>query len=166
MKALLKNPVLYYIAVPVLVGLWPILVAAVYLPQAKADKQTQIELYKKGQDIIEQIRTLDPDRLKLNEPNGTEVTFTYDVAVNQIAVLCNMTGISIYLKPYYASDNRRPKNPDRQSRLKAGRYHDICKIPFADSDSLAGLQCTNLKMDTKENLPDVWDITIDFKYYY
>jgi hypothetical protein len=166
MKDILKNPVLYYIAVPVLVSLWPILVFAVYLPQAKTNKQTQIEMYKKGQDVIEQIRTLDPDRLKPTGPNDTEVTFTYDIAVNQIAVLCNMPASQYTLNPTMPQTTGGQKTQTAKVSLKQVDITTFAKFLSLIQTRWPGLQCTNLKLDTKENMPDVWDIIIDFKYYY
>ncbi len=166
MKALLKNPVLYYIAVPVLVGLWPLLVAAVYLPEAKTNKQTQIDLYKKGQDIIEQIRTLDPDRAKLVDPNSAEVPFTYDIAVNHIAVLCGMPASQYTSNPAMPMTTGGQTTQTANVSLKQVDITTFAKFLSLIQTRWPSLQCTNLKMNTKENLPDVWDITIQFKYFY
>ena len=167
MKTLLKNPFLYYIAVPVLIGLWPLLVAAVYLPQAQENKNNQIKLYQNGQDIIEQIKILDPDRMKLaTDANGAEVLFTYDIAVNQMAGLCGIPASQYTLNPSMPGTVSGQKIQTAKVSLKQVDITTFAKFLSQIQTRWPGLQCTNLKMSTKENLPDVWDINIDFKYYY
>ena len=55
MKDIYKNPTLYYVLVPVVVVLWPLLVWAVYLPEAEENWQDEKAQYKKAQKIIEEI---------------------------------------------------------------------------------------------------------------
>jgi hypothetical protein len=38
MREVYKNPMLYYLLIPVLVGIWPLLVWGVYLPRAEQDR--------------------------------------------------------------------------------------------------------------------------------
>ena len=166
MKDILKNPVLYYIAVPILVGLWPLLVAAVYLPEAKTNKEAQIVIYQKGQDVIEQILTLDPDRLKLAGPNSTEVSFTYDIAVNQMAVHCNIPASQYTSNPALPMTTSGQKTQTANVSLKQVDITTFAKFLSLIQTRWPSLQCTNLNMKTKENLPDIWDITIQFKYFY
>jgi hypothetical protein len=166
MKDILKNPVLYYIAVPVLLCIWPVLVVAYYLPAARQHKDTQVEQYKTGIQIMDKILTLDPDRLKLVDPNSKEVAFTYDIAVNQIAGQCSISSNQ------YTVNSAMPMVTGGQKTQTANislKQVDITK--FARFISLIqirwpNLECINLKLDKKDNLPDSWDIAIQFKYYY
>lgn len=166
MKDILKNPVLYYIAIPVLVGLWPLLVFAVYLPAAKADKDNKIDQYKEAQNVMTQILILDPDRLKLADPNGADTEFTFDTAVYQIASKCNIPEAKFDLNPSMTMTSGGQKTQSANVGLK-----QIDIITFARFISMIqtrwpNLQCTRLKLDQKESMPDVWDIDVDFKYYF
>ena len=87
MKDVYKNPILYYIAVPVIVGLWPLLVWAIYLPNAQKDVEEQMAQYKRAEPIMMEIFTLEPDRLEFADANDTAADFTYGEAIDRIASL-------------------------------------------------------------------------------
>ena len=76
MKDIYRNPILYYIAVPVIVGLWPLLVWAIYLPTAQKDVEEQMSQYEKAEPIIMEIFTLEPERLEFIDANNTAADFT------------------------------------------------------------------------------------------
>src|SRR4030042_51625 len=90
MKDILKNPILYYILVPALVALWPLLVWGVYLPAAKRDWQTESKQYEKAQGIINEILVIDPDRLNFADTQNTAAEFDYASALDQIAGSCGI----------------------------------------------------------------------------
>ncbi len=166
MKDILKNPVLYYIAVPVLAGLWPLLVFAVYLPAARTNMDKQIKLYKDANDVMVQILTLDPDRLKLADANIADVEFTYDKAVFQIASLCNIPSAKFDFHSLMVMTTGGQKTQSAKVSLKQVDITTFAKFLSMIQTRWPNLQGTILKMDKKENLPDVWDIDIDFKYYF
>ena len=77
MKDIFKNPTFYYIAIPIMVGLWPLLVWAIYLPAAQENLKQEFKLCKDANDIMLQILTLDPQRIELVDPNETDTEFSY-----------------------------------------------------------------------------------------
>ncbi|GAG44420.1 unnamed protein product, partial [marine sediment metagenome] len=81
MKDIYKNPILYYILVPVVVALWPLLVWSVYLPQAQEVWQYEKKQYIRAEKTIDEILALDNGRLESVDPNktGTEFDYTYEV---------------------------------------------------------------------------------------
>ena len=48
MRDLYKNPILYYVLVPVIVGLWPLLVWAIYIPEAQNNVQEHMSKYQEA----------------------------------------------------------------------------------------------------------------------
>ena len=90
MKDIYKNPILYYIAVPVVVGLWPLLVWAIYLPAAEKNIENQQKQYREGEGIMMGILTLDPDRLEFVDPNDTDMEFSYANAIREVALKCGI----------------------------------------------------------------------------
>jgi len=168
MKDIYKNPILYYIAVPVIVGLWPLLVWAIYLPNAQKDVEEQIAQYKKADPIMMEILTLEPDRLEFTDSNDTAADFTYGEAIDRVASLCRIPPS----KYNFSSAMTTPTNDQKsQSATVDLKQVDIRKFArFLSMMQLrwANLQCEQLKLTKKQNLPDndIWDVDIKFKYYY
>jgi hypothetical protein len=168
MKDIYKNPILYYILVPILVGLWPLLVWAMYLPSAESDVQEQMAEYKKAEPIMTKIIDIDPGRLDFADPNDTAAEFTYGGAVDWVASLCKI--------PPAAYGVSAPKiitvnNQKVQTATVDLRQIDIVRFcKFLDMIQLrwGNLQCERVKLTWKEGLAnkDLWDMDIEFKYYY
>lgn len=168
MKDVYKNPILYYIAIPVVLGLWPLLVGAVYLPAAQEDKDKQIAEYGRAEQIMIEILTLDPERLEFAEPNEAATEFTYSGVVDKVASLCDISPSNCNVNTGIITETKNQKSQTANVDLK---QVDIVKFArFLSMIQLrwANLQCESVKLTRKENLPsnDVWDADIKFKYYY
>jgi len=166
MKDIYKNPILYYIVVPVIVGMWPLLVWAMYLPAAQEDIKDQRAQYRKAEAIMMEILSLDPDRLEFADANDTDVEFAYDRAVAMIASSCGIPPSKYKLNSATIIPTREQKTQSANVDLK-----QIGVVKFAKFLSMIqlrwpSLQCERLKLTQKEGLPDVWNVTIEFKYYY
>ncbi len=168
MKDIYKNPVLYYIGVPVLVGLWPLLVWAMYLPVAEQDVQEHIAQYKKAEPVMMEILTLDPGRLDFADPNDTAAEFTYGGAVDWVASLCKIppTAYGVSAPRVMTVNNQKVQTANVDLRqIDIARFAKfLSMIQFR----WGNLQCERVKLDRKEGLAskDVWDVDIEFKYYY
>jgi len=168
MKDLYKNPILYYIAVPVMVGMWPLLVWAVYLPAAQKDVKEQMNQYKLAEPIMMDILTLEPDRLEFADSNDTTADFTYGDAVNRVASICRIPSSN-----YTLNSTREMTQKDQKSQSASLDLKQIDIRKFARFLSMiqlrwANLQCERLKLTKKQNLSDndMWDVRIELKYYY
>jgi len=169
MKDIYKNPVLYYIAVPVIVGLWPLLVWAVYLPNAQKDVEGQMDQYKQAEEIMLEILTLEPDRLEFADANDTSADFTYREAINRIANLCRIPPSKCNFStsmPLTTSSGQKSQSASVDLReidiRKFARFFSMMQLRWPN------LQCERLKLSKKQNHPDndMWDIDIELKYYY
>lgn len=166
-KDLLKNPTLYYVLVPVAVALWPLLIWTVYLPGAEHKWDYEKGQYSKGQEIIAEILSSDPGRLEFAGPKETAVEFDYAVAVEKIATLCNIPSSN-----YRLSSGPVTTSADGQKSQNAKiNLKDVDIVKFARFLSTiqlhwANLQSTQIKLTKKKNMPDIWDVDLDFKYYF
>jgi hypothetical protein len=168
MKDIYKNPVLYYIAVPVIVGLWPLLVWAIYLPKAQEDIKGELEQCLKAKPIMDEIINLEPERLEFADVNDTSAEFTYGEAIDRIASLCRIPPSKCNLSTAMAMTTRGQKSQSASVDLKEVEIRKFARFFSMIQLRWSNLQCERLKLSKKQNLPDndIWDVDIEFKYYY
>jgi hypothetical protein len=168
MKDIYKNPILYYIVVPVIAGLWPLLVWAIYLPAAQKDVEEQIAQYNKAEPIMMEILTLEPDRLEFADANDTAADFTYGEAIDRVASLCRIPPSKYNLSSAMIITTNDKKSQSASVDLKQVDIRKFARFLSMMQLRWANLQCEQLKLTKKQNLPDndMWDVDIKFKYYY
>ncbi|MBN2315101.1 MAG: hypothetical protein JXM79_14320 [Sedimentisphaerales bacterium] len=167
MKDLYKNPVLYYVLIPVIVGLWPLLVWAVYLPKAKKNVNEHILQYKQAEPVMMEILTLDPDRLEFVDTNDNAAEFSWS-SVDQVANRCKIPEKKCELR-----SGMKIKTGGQENQSATVNLREVGITEFSEFLSMiqlrwVNLQCERVKLTKKENLPDndLWDVDITFKYYY
>ena len=169
MKDIYKNPILYYIAVPVIVGLWPLLVWAIYLPNAQKDIGEQIAQYEQARQVMDKILTLEPDRLEFADANDTSGDFTYREAINMIANRCGIPPSKCNINTSMPITNSSgQKSQSASVDLKEIKIGQFARFLSMMQLRWSNLQCERLKLSKKQNHPDndMWDIDIELKYYY
>jgi hypothetical protein len=167
MRDLYKNPILYYVLVPVLVALWPLLVWAVYLPNAHRSAQEHTSQYQKAEPIMMQILTLDPDRLEFVDSNDTASEFSW-TAVDQVANRCKIPESKCDLRSGLPITSGGQKNQSATVNLRQVSITEFAEFLSTIQLRWANLQCERIKLTKKENMPDndLWDVDITFKYYF
>jgi hypothetical protein len=169
MKDIYKNPILYYVAVPIIVGLWPLLVGAIYLPAARTDVQEQMEQYnKQTRPIMDEIVTLDRGRLEFADSNDAAADFSYGGAVDWVASLCKIpsTAYKVSSSMIITANNQKSQTANVDLRqvdiAKFAKFLSMIQLRWGN------LQCERVKLTKKEGLADndVWDVDIEFKYYF
>jgi len=166
MKELSRNPILYYVLIPVIVVLWPMLILTVYLPDAKRNWSSEKEHYNKAQKIIADILTLDPGRLEYADSKISIAEFDYASAVEKTASLCKISSTDYKLSSGRIITSGGQKS---QSAMVVLTQVDITKFAkFLSTFQLrwANLECVKIKLTQKKGLVDVWKADLDFKYYY
>jgi len=166
MKDIYKNPMFYYILVPVAAMLWPAIIWGVYLPAVKAGFSEDKDSFEKAQPLIEELLTADPERLNLNKEKGKAGEFDYATAVQQTAEFCSISSANYRLSSAAIVTSAGQKSQTAQVSLKDV---DITKATrFLSTIQLrwAGLQATKVSMRKKKGVPDSWDVDFTFKYYY
>ena len=166
MKEIYKNPVLYYIVIPLLVALWPLLVWGVYLPAAGENWEEGKAEYEEALVTMLDILAIDPERLEFVDPNAASTKFDYLVAVDKVASQCRISAAD-----YTFSSGPVIKDGDQKSQTATVTLKAVDMARFANFLSTfqlrwANLQCTKIKLTKKKGLPDTWKADLDFKYYY
>ncbi len=166
MKDIHKNPMFYYVLVPVIAALWPLFVWGVYLPAAKSNWQREKAQYNKAQDIITEILALDPDRLEFADSQETAADFDYASAVERVASSCGIPSTSYRLSSGIILTSGGQKSQSADVSLKQVEITEFAKFLSTIQLRWANLQCTGVKLTKNKGLPDSWDVDFDFKYYY
>ena len=166
MKEIYKNPMLYYILVPCVAALWPLLVWAVYLPGAERDYEQKAAQYIEAQVKIAAILGRDPTRLELADPNKTADKFDYATAVSDVARRCKIsaTNYTVSSKPIRTSSGKKSQS----AKVVLKQVNIAAFADFLSKIQLrwANLQCESVTLTKKKGLKDAWKVDLDFKYYY
>ncbi len=166
MKDFLRNPTFYYILGPAVAAIWPLLVRGVYLPEAEKTVQSERYQYEIAQQRIIEILTLDPDRREFVDPNGTATEFNYAHAVGKVASLCRIPSTNYTLSSGMMMTSDRQKSQSAKVVLRQVSITQFARFLSSIQFRWPKLKCERLKITSKKGLPDVWDVDIDFKYYY
>ncbi len=166
MKEIYKNPILYYIFVPLIVALWPLFVWGMYLPRAQRNWQREKAKYEKAQTLITEILTIDPGRLGFSDADNTEMEFDYARAIERVATLCRIPPASYRLSSGMIMTSSGQKNQSAKVVLKEIDITRFAKFLSTIQLRWENLQCTKVKLTKNKGLPDSWDMDLDFKYYY
>jgi len=166
MKDMLKNPILYYTLAPIVILLWPLVVWAVYLPKTEDNWKVEKEQYIKAQKMIEDILSLDPERLEFDGSKAGAVEFDYATVIEKIATLCKISSANYKLSSGRIITSSGQKSQNAKVNLKGVDVAKFARFLSAIQLRWAKLQCTQVKLIKKKGLPDTWDVDLEFKYYY
>jgi hypothetical protein len=166
MKEIYKNPILYYIFVPLIVALWPLFVWGMYLPRAQRNWQREKAQYEKAQTLITEILTIDPGRLGFSDADNDEMEFDYARAIERVATSCRIPPASYRLSSGMIMTSSGQKSQSAKVVLKEVDITRFAKFLSTIQLRWENLQCTKVKLTKNKGLPDSWDMDLDFKYYY
>jgi hypothetical protein len=166
-KDIYKNPLFYYVLVPVIVALWPLLVWAVYIPQTERKWENEKKNYEQAKQHINKILNIDKERLEYSSGNTVKEEFDYVVAIDKIARKCGIPA-----SKYTISSKPARRTADGQKTQSAMISLDGVSIKtlseFLSTITLrwANLQCERIKIDKQKGLDDIWDVDMDLKYFF
>ena len=166
MKDIHKNPILYFVLIPVIVAVWPILVLAIYLPAAQEKLESDMGYYTEANDIMLEILSVAPERIESVDPNKEKIEFAYYKVVNEIAGLCNISSDNYKLSTHTMIESQGKKTQSASVRLTNVEIGDFSAFLSIIQTRWPNLACNILKLNKQANKPDDWDITIEFRYYY
>ena len=152
---LYRNPMLYYVLIPVVIGMWPLLVWAVYLPAAE-----------RARDEDYSILQIAPDTTIGVDPNRVGGEFDYGTAIDRVANTCAIpaSGHSFSAgKPIISGGKRRQ---DAQVKLDAVSIVQIARFLSTIQATWVDLSCEMMKLRKVKGMPDQWDVDFRFMYYY
>ncbi len=165
MKDILRKPIFYFIAVPVVLSLWPLWLATVGTIGAKNRLYEEKQRFVESQEKIAEILQLDSKRLEYAETQNKAGSFDYATAINKVAQECGITptGYNISVKP--------ARNVSGQKVQEASLAVDNLDIVrFTTFLSLMqyrwpNLQCTQLKLEKKKGAKDSWKADMRLSYF-
>jgi hypothetical protein len=165
MKDLLRQSTLYYIAAPVLLAVWPLLLWLVYLPRTAETWEAEKKIYAEARQLAEEILTLDPDRRSYGDDKkstGFDYTVAIDAAARKLGIAS--ANYTISSKPIQKS----PGQKTRDCQLIINEIDITTLAEFLSNLQLtwASLQCQKVTLTKKESLPDAWKVDLTLKYYY
>jgi hypothetical protein len=165
MKDIYRNPMVYYIGIPVLVAMWPLLVWAVYLPNADDGWEEDIRQYEKGMELIRDILDLDGSRMDSAAAANAGERFEYAIVLDQVTRAC---GISSRAYKLSSKDPRTAKGGQETQNCRVtieqvdiarfARFLSTLQLQWPD------LECKKLKLTKVKGLPDAWKAELDFMY--
>jgi len=162
-----KNPILYYILVPAISAIWPLLVWGVYLPEANRRVDTDISKFKQAQETAEIILNLDRDRLELSDAKTGSGEFDYVSEVYRIATMCGIPQSNCKIRTGLII--KKTGGQKSQTANVTLENVDITRLAeFLSKIELrwSNLQCTEVKLTKKAGVRDKWDAKLKFNYYY
>ncbi len=168
MREVYKNPMLYYLLIPVLVGLWPLLVWGIYLPRAGQSREIDGGLCVEGQTRAIDILVLDPGRLEMNPSGKGQITtpFEYGPAVTRAANLCQIPPSNCPFSSTGTMISGGKKRQDARVELKSVGIIQAAKFLWTIQSMWTSLQCEDVKLTKNKGTPDQWNVEFRFVYYY
>lgn len=166
MRDIHRNPILYYLGIPLLIGLWPLLVWAVYLPTAQDDCDQDYSLLIEGQTHIIGILDIDPQRTVRVDPNHVVREFAYDVVVPQMANLCEIPAGNWEFSGGNVANFGGKRRRDGKVHLKDISIVQVARFLSTMQATYVNLQCDKIQLTKRKDMPDKWVVDLDFIYYY
>jgi hypothetical protein len=165
-KELYKNPMFYYVVVPVLAALWPLLLWGVYAPAVQIGLNEDMNQYNKAMQAFEDLRNLDPERINATKEKGTKVDFDYATAVQQTASFASIPASNYKLNSGVIVTSQGQKSQSASVVLKDVDVTKAMRFLSKIQLQWASLQCTKVTLKKKKGLPDSWDVDFTFRYFY
>lgn len=167
MREVYKNPILYYLLIPMLVGIWPLLVWGVYLPKAVSVRGIEGALVVQGQVDVNDILGIDPDRPIRTTKNPVSTEFSYYAAVDQAANLCKIPPSNWTCAAGNNMVSSGKKRQDARVKLIGVSIARAANFLWTIQSMRPNrLTCENVKLQIKKGMPDQWDVDFSFLYYY
>ncbi len=165
MQDLHKNPMFYYILAPILIGVWPLLVWAVYLPQATEERASDEQALGEAQTAILDILEYDPGRLDI-KGDDKGFKFSYVEAIDSAANFCNIPSgnYSNSAGPIIKSSGKDIQTA--KVSLDNVKIIQVAKFLSRLQSTWVNLTCEKADLKKQEGMPDQWDVVLDFKYTY
>ncbi len=165
-KDIYKNPLFYYVVVPVMTILWPVILWGVYLPAVRIGLREDMGQYDKAMQIFEDLRNLDPDRLSASKEKDAKVDFDYATAVQQTASFASIPASNYKLSSGTIVTSQGQKSQSANVSLKDVDVTKAMRFLSTIQRRWSSLQCTQVTLKKKKGLPDSWDVDFTFKYFY
>jgi hypothetical protein len=166
MRDIHRNPILYYLLIPALIGIWPLMVWVRFLPKAEKELGSDCSLLRDATGDIEDILVLDPQITDRTDPNRVVGEFSYGKAVDRAANLCAIPAKSRSYTAQNIMNVGGKKRRDGRVTLKDISVVQTAKFLSLMQSTWVNLQCDGIELSKRKGMPDQWEVDISFIYYY
>lgn len=163
-KDFYKKAVFYYVLAPVLLAVWPCLVAFVYLPNSQKAFINEQKIYTDANTVMMDILTYDPDRTKSTAAKNPQKGFDYFTALSDAARLCNISTPTYNSQPKRLSEGKEIQ--DSTITLQSVPIETFANFLFLLQKRWANLECENIILDKQKGFPNVWKVTVKLRYHF
>ena len=165
MKDLYKNPMLYYIGVPVLLAAWPLWVGTRTLPAAQKDLAKWKGYMPDVNNVAGEILRLDPERLDEKATTAPE-QFDYTTAIGRAASLCSIADKYSYGTGIKTKSSKGQQSETATVTLRGVGIVQACQFLSRLQQSWPHLECVSINLTQDKKVADRWDAKVDFVYFY
>jgi hypothetical protein len=165
MKEIYKNPVFYYVLVPIVVGLWPIWLLMLGVPGSKSGLEKEISDYNEAQKLIGEILSLDQQRLDYAKSKKTGEVFDYTTAIDQVTRICRISSTEYKLSSSPIRKVKGQANQDASMTIDKIDIERFSKFLSVMHMRWSNLQCTNVTLSKIKGEKDSWKAEVRFIYY-
>ncbi len=166
MRDIHRNPIVYYLLIPVLIGVWPLLVSCVYLPAAEKSRDADYDFLLEGQTAIMEILEVDPQRTSMADPNRVAGEFAYAKAIDREANLCGILPSNHTVDAGNIIVMSGKKRQDARVELKDVGIIQAARFLSAMQSTWVNLTCDKIELSKRKGMPDQWKVNLHFVYYY
>ncbi|MEN6427109.1 MAG: hypothetical protein ABFE13_17275 [Phycisphaerales bacterium] len=149
-----------------MIGVWPLLIRAVYLPAAERDRDDDYRLLLDGQTNIMEILEIDPQRTSAADPNRVAGEFAYAKAVDREVNLCGILPSNKSVSAGNIVTMSGKKRQDARVELKDVSIVQAARFLSGMQSTWVNLNCDKLELTRKKGMPDQWKVDLHFIYYY
>lgn len=158
-----KNPLLYYVLVPVAVAVWPCLLYFQSLPQAQKKLVREKGFVGDVNSLVQQILTEDPTRLR--DPRARAAgsrTFDYATEIQRVVQACGIGPYVSRTEKVQSRGGRKTQSADvtlnNVGLVKAALFLSTMLRDWAD------LECDKIELNRIKNEGDAWKVKLGFNY--
>ena len=166
MKNIYKNPLFYYVVIPAVAALWPLLVGGVYLPAAERALNNDMVQYAEAQKTIDGILKLDPGRRDFSGDKQAEAEFEYFTAVDAVARLVEIPSANYELSSKPPRTSKRQKTQTCHLELKDVSIENFARFLSLIQLRWTNLECTKVVLTKRKDQADSWKVALDFRYIF
>ncbi len=165
MRDILRNPILYYILAPVLIGVWPFYVWFVSLPNVKTGLDKDIGYYSDAKKCMDEIWTLDPERSNVSK-SIVSGAFSYPEAVSRVADIYNILSRNYSVNASPKTKINGKEIQEAKVTLSGVDIVQACQFLSKIQSTWVNLECERVEIKKKGDEPDKWDFDLSFRYTY
>ncbi len=165
MKGIWRQPIMIYIAAPVVLLIWPLLVYGFYLPRVDSAWEKEVEIYNKARGKMNDILTLDPERLKIKGKNPA-AKFDYTNALNTAASKLDIRPEQLDIRTKKVQKPEGGRTQECPVGIENVKIVTFAKFISNLQVTWANLQIEKITLTKKDGSPDSWNADITFKYFF